>query len=58
MDHQKGGHGANPILLGNSLLVIDVDLDECDLVGLGVFRGEAFEVRGYHLAWATPVGVD
>lgn len=46
------------VLLGDFVLVVDVDFDECDFVGFGVFVGERFEMGGYYFVWIVLIGVD
>ena len=37
VEDKEGGHGADIVLLGYVALVVDVDLAEGDLFGLGIF---------------------
>ena len=54
LEEKKGGDVINAVLLGQLLLLVNVDLDDLDLVGQ--FLGHFIQQRGDHLAGAAPFG--
>lgn len=58
MEDEEGRHGAHIVLLGHVALVVDVDLAERDLLGLGVLGREGLEGRRNRLTWSAPVGIN
>ena len=48
----------NAIRFGDLLLLVDIDLGECDAVGAGELRCELIVGGGDGFAWSAPVCVD